>query len=145
MGLLTSLAGDGLDIQWEGYEASHGEPPPQVSCIVEEGAAAVDAFVGFGGTYAMIDQESRNPDLLNIMSVSAHIGENPDLCVRMIQGKYDTILLEERIQASERLLFSLADEGYNAEWLEVESGHIIGSSGEVWEYTRQVIMDAARP
>ena len=146
MGLLAAVAGDGLDAQWEAYEAIYGGPPPQVSCVVEHGAAYVDAFVGYGGAYTVIDQgEETNSDLLSIMSIFKHIGENPDLRIRAIQGIHDSVLSEEVIQKSEELVTTLSDAGYDAQWLEVDGGHGFGSSGELWEYNRQVIMDTARP
>jgi len=145
MGLLTALAGDGTDIQWEGYEASGGLPP-QVSCVVKDGAAYVDAFVGYGGNYTVINQaEETNPDLLSIMSIFEYIRENPGLRIRAIQGIYDSELPEKVIQTSEVLILALADAGYDAQWIEVNGTHAFGPSGEIWEHNLQVIMDTARP
>jgi dienelactone hydrolase len=145
-GLLTSIAGDSLDNQWKTYENSHGGPTPQVFCAITEGTANVDAFVGYGGAYTQINPTDKmRPDMLHIVSIADHIGENPDLLIRAIQGRFDNMLTEEIIQTSEELVVKFADAGYDAQWIEVDGGHGFSPSGQLWEHNRQVILEAARP
>jgi hypothetical protein len=145
-GLLTALGGDELDTQWKVYEAVNGVPPPQVSCEIEDGTAHVDAFVGYGGAYSMVNQEEdTDADFVSIVNIKAHMGENSDLVIRAIQGIHDSILSVEIIKSSKALITAFADAGYDAVWLEVDGGHGFGASGELWDHNRQVIMDAARP
>lgn len=145
-GLLTSLAGDELEAQWAAYEASHGNPPDQVSCVITEGTAHVDAFVGYGGLYPTTPQGEGTPaDFWEIMDISRHMGENTDVRIRAIQGIYDTVLSEQNIEHAETLILAFADAGYDAQWIEIEDGHGFNASGSMWEHNRQVIMDVMRP
>jgi hypothetical protein len=145
-GLLTSIAGDSLDNQWKTYEDRNGVPPSQVSCVIEDDTVNVDAFVGYGGAYTQINQTDKmRPDMLHIVSIAEHIGENPELLIRAIQGRFDNMLTEEIIQTSEELVIAFADAGYDAQWIEVDGGHGFSPSGQLWELNRQVILGAARP
>jgi acetyl esterase/lipase len=110
-GAWVSLAGDDLDRLWEEFASIRGEPPPQVECVVSGVSANVDAFVGLGGRYDFADLlQERDPELWQIASPYAHLGQDLDLRVRLIHGERDsTVRSEHSVQFND----VLAEAGYD--------------------------------
>ena len=120
MGASVALAGDHHDRLWEEFTSNRGGPPPQVGCLVSGGSAHVDAFVGIAGPYSIRRSEAKDPELTAITDVYAHLGENPDLKVRLIHGEEDsTVQLEHSVQFND----ALAEAGYDTELIPFDGGH----------------------
>jgi acetyl esterase/lipase len=99
-------------------------------CAVEDGSALPDAFVGVAGPY---DTDVLDPFLLVFFGTEraedpqpwidgnpfTHLGENPGLVVRLIQGEFDLL-----VPAGIALAFhdALDDAGYDVELTIVEEG-----------------------
>jgi len=114
IGAVTALAGDSFD----------GD------CAVDSGSALPDAFVGVAGPY---DSDLFDPFLVLFFGTDraedpgpwedgnpyTHIGENPDLAVRLIQGELDLL-----VPAGFAIAFddALAEAGYDVELTIVENG-----------------------
>jgi predicted esterase len=121
MGSLVALAGESLDQQWDALALESGEPARQVDCVALEGSAHVDGFVGIGGSYGRFDPlRYEMPDLWSVVSQSAHVGENPELRVRLLHGKTDSMV---PIEASEDFSNLLASAGYDVGLFRFDSGH----------------------
>ncbi len=121
MGSLVALAGEALDQQWDALASESGEPARQATCVAPDGSALVDGFVGIGGPYGRFDQlRNEMPDLWSVVSQSAHVGENPELRVRLLHGKTDSTV---PIAASENFSAMLSSAGYDVELLRFDSGH----------------------
>ncbi|MDH4136042.1 MAG: alpha/beta hydrolase [Anaerolineae bacterium] len=110
-GAWVALAGDDLDRLWEEFASIRGGPPPQVECVVSGGSANVDAFVGIAGEYHRVEPlQERDPELWQIASPYAHLGQNLDLRVRLIHGERDsTTRSEHSVQFND----VLAEAGYD--------------------------------
>jgi len=110
-GAWVSLAGDDLDRLWEQFAATRGGPPPQVECVVSRVSASVDAFVGIGGRYGFAEPlQERDPELWQIASPYAHLGQDLDLRVRLIHGERDsTVRSKHSVQFND----VLAEAGYD--------------------------------
>ena len=121
MGSLVALAGDTLDVQWDALASEHGEPARQADCVAGGGSAHVDGFVGIGGPYGRFDQlQGEMPDLWSVVSQSGHVGENPDLRLRLLHGKTDSMV---PVEVSETFSEQLSTAGYDVELLRFDSGH----------------------
>jgi acetyl esterase/lipase len=99
-------------------------------CAVDDAGALPDAFVGVAGPY---DTELLDPFLVVFFGTDrtedpepwidgnpyTHLGENPDLIVRLIQGEFDLL-----VPAGIAVAFheGLAEAGYDVELTIVEGG-----------------------
>lgn len=120
-GSLVALAGDGLDERWETLASESGEPARQADCVAVDGSANVDAFVGIGGPYGRLDPiEDGMPALWSVAAESAHLGENPELLVRLLHGQTDSMV---PVETSELFAESLSEAGYDVEFATFDSGH----------------------
>ncbi|MDY6877175.1 MAG: hypothetical protein SWK90_13365 [Chloroflexota bacterium] len=145
VGSWVALAGDDLDPLWEEFAASRGGPSPQVDCLVSEGSAYPDAFVGYGGAYTMFESlKEQDPELWEIVSPFAFVGGNPGLQIRFIHGEWDSVLPAEAVELSQQLVEKLVDAGYDATWTVVDAGHQFSHTGPSGELIVQIIMEAAR-
>ena len=110
-GAWVALAGDDLDRLWEEFAATRGESPPQVECVVSGVSANVDAFVGIGGRYGFAEPlQERDPELWQIASPYAQLGQDLDLRVRLIHGERDSAVRPEHaVQFND----VLAEAGYD--------------------------------
>jgi acetyl esterase/lipase len=145
LGLWEALAGDDLEPLWEGLAAARGGPPPQIECLVSEGSAYPDAFVGYGGAYTYFEfLKEEDPEMWEVASPFAFIGGNPNLRIRFIHGEWDSMIPAEHVERSLQFLEELTDAGYDANWTTVDSGHNFSPTGPAGESTLQVIMEAAR-
>ena len=143
-GVVVSLAGDDFKGDY---------------CVVSDGSALPDAFVGYEGTYEftttnygdVIDHtnlKQENPELLDAINPYSHIGRNPNLQVRLVHGVDDDyawydISPEESIALNQ----ALADSGYAVELISVEGanhGSILYSTSEAFALTVQQVMELAR-
>jgi predicted esterase len=110
-GAWVALAGDDLDRLWEEFASIRGGPPPQVECVVSGVPANVDAFVGIAGRYGFAEPlQKRDPELWQIVSPYAHLGQDLDLQVRLIHGERDSAVKSEH---SVQLNDVLAEAGYD--------------------------------
>ncbi len=110
-GAWVALAGDDLDRLWEEFASIRGGPPPQVECVVSGVSANVDAFVGIGGRYGLAERlQERDPELWQMASPYAHLGQNLDLRVRLIHGERDSAVRSEH---SVQFNDVLAEAGYD--------------------------------
>lgn len=110
-GARLGLIGDDLDRLWEEFASIRGGPPRQVDCLVSDVSAHVHAFVGVSGPYNLFEfHTERDPELWRLVSPYAHLGDNPDLRVRLIHGEGDYIAVPE---ASVQLHEALEDAGYD--------------------------------
>jgi len=110
-GAWVSLAGDNLGRLWEEFASIRGEPPPQVECVVSGVPAEVDAFVGIAGRYDFAELlQERDPELWQIASPYAHLGQDLDLRVRLIHGERDSAVRSEH---SVQFNDVLAEAGYD--------------------------------
>jgi acetyl esterase/lipase len=113
-----ALFGDTLEARWDEH-AAEGGPPRQVECEVTEGSTHVDALVGMAGIYDVFVpiydgrwgrayQQEHDPALWQFLSAS--IGANPDLTVRLIHGTNDEVISYEN---SVEFATMLTDAGYD--------------------------------
>jgi acetyl esterase/lipase len=120
-GAYTALVGDGLDPLWEEFTSARGGPPPQVECVAEGVPTHVDAFVGTFGCYNWIDVlQEKEPELWELNSIYTHLGENPDLKVRLIHGEEDYQCPYEFAVQFEA---ALAEAGYDSSLTPFDGGH----------------------
>jgi dipeptidyl aminopeptidase/acylaminoacyl peptidase len=120
-GAYTALVGDDLDGLWQEFSSVRGGPPPQVDCVMNGVSAHVDVFVGINGCYDWIDAiQSRDPELWELNSIYTHLGENPDLKVRLIHGEEDAYCqFKFGVQFNE----ALAEAGYDTALIPWHGGH----------------------
>jgi predicted esterase len=79
--------------------------------VVSGVSANVDAFVGIGGCYDFAELlQKRDPELWQIVSPYAHLGQDLDLQVRLIHGERDSAA---RSEYSVQLNDVLAEAGYD--------------------------------
>jgi acetyl esterase/lipase len=145
IGSVVALAGDNIGPSWEEFASTRGGPPPQIDCLASEGSAYPDAFVGYGGAYMMFESlEQDDPELWKIVSPYALIGSNPNLQVRLIHGKWDSMMPEEAIELSIQLVEAMQEAGYDATWTVVDAGHQFSPTGPTGQETVQMIVETAR-
>jgi dienelactone hydrolase len=140
----VALAGESVGRRWEEYAASRGGPPRQVGCEVSQGsnhvdalvgiAGPYDAFVGYDGEYGREFLQEKDPDLWKLFYDS--IGENPDLIVRLLHGKTDSVVPYENSVGFEA---TLAEAGYDVKLIQFSGGH-----SPPLELTVQTVMNVAR-
>lgn len=122
-GASIALAEDNLDGLWEGFALIRGGPSSQVECVVSEGSAHVDAFVGVGGSYGILEPlQERDTELWGIVSTYARLGQNLDLRVRLIHGRSDSVAWTEH---SVRFNEALTEAGYDTNLTLFDGGHLI--------------------
>jgi acetyl esterase/lipase len=110
-GAWVALAGDDLDRLWEEFASIREGPPPQVECVVSGVPADVDAFVGIAGRYGFAEPlQERDPELWQIASPYARLGQDLDLQVRLIHGERDSAVRSEH---SVQFNDVLAEAGYD--------------------------------
>jgi pimeloyl-ACP methyl ester carboxylesterase len=125
----AALAGEFLDPLWNEFSASRGLPR-LVECVVEEGsthvdalvgvAGAYDAFVGYEGLYGLEYLQERDIQVWELLHGA--IGLNPDLRVRLLHGRADTLVPYEN---SEAFVTALTSVGIDVELIEFEGGHAL--------------------
>jgi acetyl esterase/lipase len=124
-GAYTALVGDDSDRLWQEFASARGGPTSQVDCVAGGGSAHVDAFVGIAGCYNRVDQlQEKDPELWELNSIYTHLGENPDLKVRLIHGEDDH---ECPYEFADRLDSSLAKAGYDTALTAFDGGVYIPS------------------
>ena len=139
----VALAGETVGRRWEEYAASRGGPPRQVDCEVSQGSTHVDAlvgiagaydgFVGYDGKYGREFMQEKDPDLWKMLY--GCIGENPDLKVRLLHGKTDSVIPYENSVEFEA---TLAEAGYDVKLIQFSGGHTAPL-----ELTVQTVMNVA--
>ena len=141
-GSTVALPGDDLDRLWEEFASIRGGPPPQADCLVSGVSALPDAFVGLGGCYGFADfLKEEDPELWKVVSPYAHLGDNPNLRVRLIHGERDvTCPVEDAVEFHK----TLEEAGYDATLTMVDAGHSIPSTGPDGELMIQLVMEVAR-
>jgi dipeptidyl aminopeptidase/acylaminoacyl peptidase len=135
-GSWVSLAGENLAPMWDAFAAEQGGPPQQVRCAADEGAENVDVFIGIGGNYYLIESlQEGNEALWKIASPLAHIGQSPNLVIRLLHGERDDqVNPESSIQFNE----VLAEAGYDSELILYDGIHLVPA-----ELTAKVVMGLA--
>jgi len=118
----VALAGGDLDRAWEEFSSARGGPPPQVECATGEGSARVDAFVGISGYYSFAPLRIRDPDLWEIVSPDAHVGQDQDLRIRLLHGERDSIVNPEQSVNLNDLLLA---EGYDSRLILFDGIHTV--------------------
>jgi hypothetical protein len=123
----AALAGESLDQLWEEFSASQ-ELPRFVECVVEQGsthvdalvgvAGAYDAFVGYEGRYGLEYLQVRDMEIWELLHGAIEL--NPDLQVRLLHLRTDTVIPHEN---SEALVTALTSAGIEVELTELEGGH----------------------
>jgi predicted esterase len=90
----NALVGDGVERLWEDFAAVRGGPPPQVTCVADGVSARVDGLVGVSGAYDAPTGtlQVEDPALWAFNSTYAHLGENPELRVRLLHSEGDEVV-----------------------------------------------------
>ena len=126
LGLLAALIGDDLAAVWDEIAVARGTPLPQLDCVSAEGSAQLDAFVGYGGGYNVMELvKAEDPELAAVMTPDTYIGANTDVVLRFINGTMDTTVPRFLQEQHEALSQTLADAGYDSTWTTVEAGHFL--------------------
>jgi acetyl esterase/lipase len=137
-GSWVALTGGNLDRAWEEFAAARGGPPPQVECAAGEGSAAVDAFVGIGGNYDYAEPlQKRDPDLWEIVSPYANVGQDLGLRIRLLHGERDSIVSPEH---SVNLNDLLVAEGYDSRLIlftDLTTEQILSLAADSWSSIAQ--------
>jgi len=121
MGGLILMAGESLEEGWKTLVENSGEPIDPIDCVVTEGSAKVEAFVGIAGPYGMFDENrDENPDRWALISPSQQLGRNPDLLVRLLHGEIDATV---PVEASESVQQALTAAGYDSTLTLFDEGH----------------------
>lgn len=119
-GALVSLAGETLEVEWAELSRRAGEPADQVECLAA-GDTRVAAFIGIAGPYqAFDDPQTAGPELAALLAPSAHLGDNPDLVVRLLHGENDARV---DASASQQFVSALSAAGYDAGLTMFPEGH----------------------
>ncbi len=145
IGSVVALAGDNIGPSWDEFAATRGGPPPQIDCLASEGSAYPEAFVGYGGAYMIFESlKEDDPELWEIASPYALVGGNPNLRVRFIHGKWDSMFPEEAVELARQLVETMQEMGYDATWTVLDAGHQFTHTGPNGQETVQIILEAAR-
>ena len=136
LGSWVALAGEGLDPMWDEFAVDRGGPAQQVECEENGVSGNVNAFVGIGGRYAYAkNMQENDPELWKIASRLAHLGQNPDLVIRLLHGERDDVVNPEySIQFNE----VLTEAGYDTELILYDGVHLVYA-----ELTAEVVMELA--
>jgi pimeloyl-ACP methyl ester carboxylesterase len=140
-GSLVALAGDDYDDD---------------GCVTDGGSAVADALVGYEGPYdhALNPEypfdlpalERADHDVWTAVNPYEHVGGNPDLIVRLIQGVDDDVSpFDVHPRTAEDFDRTLADAGYDVELELIEgAGHSYGTPGlPQWEAIVERTMEVA--
>ncbi len=122
-GSWIAIAGESLGSQWEAFANEQGGPAQQVECEEDRVSDNVDIFVGIGGPYYLLESlEERNEALWKIASPLAHLGENPNLAIRLFHGEQDNY-----VDPESSILFNdaLTEAGYDSEVILYDGGHLV--------------------
>jgi pimeloyl-ACP methyl ester carboxylesterase len=124
-GAWMALASDNLDAQWEEYLVDRKAPAARVECARTSDSARVDAFLGIGGggTYALAEVlHKRDPELWEIVSPFAHMGQRLDLPIRLLHGERDTVTNPE---SSRKFNDALVEAGHDSRLILFEGRHVV--------------------
>lgn len=124
-GAWMALASEDLEAQWKEYLVDRKAPAAQVECARTSDSARVDAFVGVGGggTYFLAEVlQKRDPELWQIVSPFAHIGQRLHLPIRLLHGERDTVTKPE---LSEKFNDALVEAGHDSRVILFDGGHIV--------------------
>ena len=129
-------------------------------CVVTDGSALPDALVAFEGPYDYATTVYRppapdhtilkdeDPELWEAINPYSHIGRNPDLQVRLVQGNdIDVAWYDVLPQVSIEFHQALADAGYDVELIVVEgAAHtaLLSRSSDAFALVVQQVMELAR-
>ena len=129
-------------------------------CVVTDGSALPDALVAFEGPYDYATTVYRppapdhtilkdeDPELWEAINPYSHIGRNPDLQVRLVQGNdIDVAWYDVLPQVSVEFHQTLADAGYHVELIVVEGAHhtdLTSLYSDDFALTVQQVMELAR-
>lgn len=123
---------------WLALSGNHHPWLRETDCFV--GVSALpDAFVGIGGCYNFADfLKEKDPELWELVSPYAYIGNNPNLQVRLIHGEVDsTCPVEDAAQFHE----ALEAAGYDVTLTVLEqTGHSWPPYGEQMIMVRDIII-----
>jgi hypothetical protein len=118
-GLVKALAGDDSKAR-DQFAAGRGGPPAQADCVVTQGSAQVDAYVGWAeAPTAMKSRKDQDPELRQLCSPYANIGKTPGLRARLFYGPRDQVVSSERVVAIVQVLKAA---GYDASLTEPAEG-----------------------
>lgn len=113
IGYSAALVDPDLAATWETTAAERGGPPAQFECVTPTGSTAIDTLV-MSSSAANIDIWSdvyaADPALLDFMTSTYRVGNNPGLRVRMINGTADE---EAPIEAARATYDRLRAAGYD--------------------------------
>jgi dienelactone hydrolase len=102
--LVQALVGDESEA-WDQFAAARGGPPAQAECLMSEGSAQVDAYVAWAEAPTEMDfLKDQDAELWKLCSPLAHLGENPNLRVRLLRGAQDQRVSLERITAFQQAM-----------------------------------------
>jgi acetyl esterase/lipase len=130
----------------------------QGDCAVTEGSGLPDAFVAYEGPYNWSheplgplreDRFVAEPGMWEAIDPYAHIGDNPDLVVRLIHGGRppSTDEWEVEIEHSSDYLAALLEAGYDADLVVVDGAthmDVARSYSSGFDATVEQVMDLAR-
>jgi acetyl esterase/lipase len=136
LGSWVAIAGEGLDPMWDEFAVDRGGPAQQVECEENGVSGNVNAFVGIGGRYAYAkNMQENDPELWKIASRLAHLGQNPDLVIRLLHGERD-----ERVNPEYSTQFNevLTEAGYDTELILYDGVHLVPA-----ELTAELVMELA--
>jgi predicted esterase len=123
-GAWIALASDQLETKWEQHEADRNGPPAQVECARTLESARVDTFIGIGGG-RYTDSEvlhNRDPQLWEIVSPIAYLGQYQELPVTLLYGNRDRNSVAESPEMFNDLLLQA---GYDSQVISFDGGHIV--------------------
>ena len=136
LGSWVALASDTIDSSWEEYSANNEGPPAQVDCERDQASIDVDAFIGVGGVYFIVEQfEESNQDLWEIISPMAYLGRAPDMPIRLLHGERDTTV---QLESSERFNELLLEAGYDTHLIMYDGIHRVPP-----ELTAEIVQELA--
>jgi acetyl esterase/lipase len=143
----------GLNVALQGDDLAEG-------CVVPQGSALPDAFVGYEGIYDMVEDyhegtgldfrpfEEDDPDLWHALNPYSGLGRHPGLVVRLIHGGYDgDDNPHPAIAATTVMHQAMVDAGYDAESTVVEGalhGSVWRPGEEAFAIAVQQVMELAR-
>ncbi len=120
IGAIVATNGPDLEKLWSDYATLHNGPPAQAQCVSTDASAEVQAFVGIGGAYSLVDAfQVEQPDLYGLLTTH---GGTKDIRITLMHGEFDSTVPPS---VSETFQAKLIAAGFIPTLISYNSGHTV--------------------